>query len=131
MLSRKWALLPDPETNVVLSQGQNTELGSVKGAEEWNEKSLIILEVKLFDDKGKEMSRFVDWPEPFRYLIWPKETKLQIEILESLTSTWENTVTVVANHPVKGCWLEPVYDGAEEDWDTEPFWEDNMFDLLP
>ena len=50
---------------------------------------------------------------------------------ESGNGQWENAVTISSNQPLKGVWLQPVYDGTEKDWDPEPLWEDNMIDLMP
>lgn len=133
---------PSPE--VRLNAGHNTELGELKPHASWTEQSLIVLETTLQDpSSGRVLARFVDWPEPYRYLHWPKDTHVGIGIQEyssdatlekntaDATVAYDNIVAVTSNHPVKGCWLEPVYDGTEKEEDPEPLWEDNMFDLLP
>ncbi|EXJ81605.1 hypothetical protein A1O1_07670 [Capronia coronata CBS 617.96] len=131
-------------SEAVLLAGQNTELGAVSPHPSWTEDSLIILEASLLDTTtGKVLARFVDWPEPYRYLLWPADTTVTISVegvagnqnsgaaADGDDDQFEHLVTVVANRPVKGCWLEPVYDGTETEDEPEPFWEDNMFDLLP
>lgn len=134
---------------VVLSKGQNTELGDVAAHQDWTNDSLIILEVQLLDHgTGKQLARFVDWPEPYRYLYWPKGTNIFLSV-EPVSSKgewedwvtvssgrttkgeWEDAVTLSSEQPIKGVWLEPKYDGTERDDDREPVWEDNMLDLMP
>ncbi|KAI0002669.1 glycoside hydrolase superfamily [Xylariaceae sp. FL0662B] len=130
-------LAPEDATReVTLRAGYNTELGALGSHASWGNESLIVLEATLFDSlSGKRLARSVDWPEPFRYLQWPDDTRLWIRVTE-LTNVdegerWENEVTMKANQPLKGVWLEPKYDGFEKDEDPEPFWDDNMVDLMP
>ena len=106
----------------------------------WTDESLVILEVVLSSgETGEELARYVDWPEPYRYSYWPEDTKLSIRTEKWASggsstekgAAWEDKVTVSANQPLKGVWLEPVYDGQEKDDDREPLWDDNMIDLMP
>ncbi|KAL6690511.1 glycoside hydrolase superfamily [Trichoderma pleuroticola] len=129
--SGRWAALDWEDKQVTLNAGYNTELGTVTPHSSWTEESLIILEASLVDDlSGSILARFVNWPEPYRYLQWPADTEVSVSVEDGDTD-FEHRVTVVANHPVKGCWLEPVYDGMETIDSREPLWEDNMFDLMP
>lgn len=132
----------DAEREVNLDAGYNTELGELKAPPAWTEESLIILSATVLDVSTKgPLARIVDWPEPFRYLIWPLDTKVNISVarIEDTSSTgdaserlgYEDVVRVTTNHPVKGLWLEPVYDGKETEEEPEPLWNDNMFDMLP
>lgn len=129
----KWTDLgKKSERDVVLGAGKNTELGKLDKQDAWTEESLIILEALLVNTKsGDVLARYVDWPEPYRYLNWPKDTSISIKVSSNASSEWENKITVVSAQPLKGVWLEPVYDGSEEDNEPEPLWEDNMFDLMP
>ncbi|KAH8655852.1 glycoside hydrolase superfamily [Xylariales sp. PMI_506] len=137
----KMAELDAAAAEVALSAGCNTELTEVKPHASWTEESLIILQATLVEPlSGKTLARFVDWPEPYRYLRFPGDTKVTVTVcpLGSTNGTngnpeveYEDIVTISSNHPVKGCWMEPVYDGTETDETPEPLWEDNMFDLLP
>lgn len=133
----KWTPLPENDANrkVTLLPGQNTELGTLAPQSSWNKDSLVVLELSLKNDAGKVVARYVDWPEPYRYLEWPNDTKLDVKVEHVKSSSREGEVdahvTVVANQPLKGVWLEPVYDGTEADDSFEPKWEDNMFDLMP
>ncbi|KIW64071.1 hypothetical protein PV04_09029 [Phialophora macrospora] len=144
--------LPSDKTEqiVKLLPGQNTELGSLHD-DEWTNDNMIILEACLYEEgeHGALMSRFVDWPEPFRYLRWPaKATKVTASITPYSAGAgakssselvvggakdpeWENLVTLTANYPIKGAFVEPVYTGKEQVSDPEPLWDDNMVDLMP
>ncbi|KEF60400.1 uncharacterized protein A1O9_01960 [Exophiala aquamarina CBS 119918] len=136
----KAAKLDNVESDVTLSAGYNTELLQLKPHASWTEGSLIILQVTLVDPvSGKTLARFVDWPEPFRYLLWPADTKVTVSVeplrisnsIDDQGIDFDDEVTVVANQPIKGCWMEPMYDGTESEDEPEPLWTDNMFDLLP
>ncbi|PSN71484.1 glycoside hydrolase, partial [Corynespora cassiicola Philippines] len=129
----EWTELGDHrKRKVTLQAGQNTELGRLERQDAWGEESLVILEVELVDqDNGEVVARHVDWPEPYRYLNWPKGTSVSVAVSEAEKDGWENTVSIKSAQPFKGVWLEPVYDGTEKDDDTEPLWEDNMLDLMP
>ncbi|PKS06037.1 hypothetical protein jhhlp_007871 [Lomentospora prolificans] len=132
----KYTVLPaeDAKRSVTLKAGRNNELGSLKKQNSWTEDSLVILELTLVESgSGKELARFVDWPEPYRYLYWPAGTDVAIKLDEAGENAdgWENVVTISSEQPLKGVWLEPVYDGTEKDEDPEPLWEDNMVDLVP
>ncbi|OAL44507.1 glycoside hydrolase [Pyrenochaeta sp. DS3sAY3a] len=115
---------------VTLEAGRNTELGTLRQQATWTQTSLIILDLALRDSHGTLLARHTSWPEPFRYLTWPRDTRLCIAV-GSGTRGWENDVTLSSNQALKGVWLEPVYDGTEEDGGREPVWEDNMLDLMP
>lgn len=132
----------DAEREVTLNAGYNTELGDLQPQSTWTEESLIILSASLLDPSTQEVfARIVDWPEPFRYLTWPRDTKVDVSVTmidarpnadsEDDRIGYEDKVVARANHPVKGVWLEPIYDGRETEGEPEPLWNDNMFDLLP
>jgi beta-mannosidase len=125
----------DVGKDVTLAARYNTELGMLKPHLSWTEDSEIILQATLIDPTtGKTLAKFVDWPEPYRYLFWPKDTNVKITTApneDPANKDFTTLVSVTANQPIKGCWLEPVYDGMEQEEDPEPLWEDNMFDIMP
>ncbi|KAF2094707.1 glycoside hydrolase [Rhizodiscina lignyota] len=114
--------------DIILTAGCNTELGELGNPESLTEESLVVLCAKLLDSDGKVLSRIVNWPEPYRYLRWPKDTKVQVNVSKD-EPDWD-AVTLEANFPVKGCFLslDHTQDGADA---LEPIWEDNMLDLMP
>ncbi|KAE8550245.1 hypothetical protein EYB25_006466 [Talaromyces marneffei] len=109
---------------VSLLPGQNTDLGTLTNPSAVDADSLIILSANLIDGNGAVVARFVDWPEPFRYLNWPKGTKLTTTILTRPEADGWETVEIESNNPIKGFLLD-VESGEM------PEWEDNMVDLLP
>jgi len=138
--SGRSAELNDVKSEVTLSAGYSSELLEVKPHASWTERSLIILQATLIDlVSGNALARFIDWPEPYRYLVWPADTEVAVCVEPLGTASrcsdpdveYDDQVTVVANQPIKGCWLEPIYDGTEREDEPEPLWNDNMFDLLP
>jgi beta-mannosidase len=133
MDTNTWTDLSKEDTRTVkLNACYNTELCKMAAHESWIDSSLILLEATLLDSStGDFLATFVSWPEPYRYLQWPADTNVSITTSKSMSDEWENTVSVKANYPIKGLWLEPVYDGKETDEEKEPIWEDNMFDLMP
>jgi beta-mannosidase len=116
---------------VTLLPNQNTELGVAQNLETLTEESLIVLCARLVymstGEARKVEARYVNWPEPFRYIQWHKDTKVSVEVLDAENdSEWENVVRVTTNYPVKGCLLHVDYDDGED-----AVWEDNMLDLMP
>ncbi|CAK7205393.1 hypothetical protein SEUCBS139899_008164 [Sporothrix eucalyptigena] len=129
-----WLTLPetDQKRSVTLAAGHTTEFGKLAPPSEWTASTLVILEATLIDNKSNAvLARYVDWPEPYRYLVWPADTKLTIDVAHEKSDKWESSVTISSNRALKGVWLEPVYDGTETDDSYEPVWEDNMIDLMP
>ena len=121
----KW---PNAERDVVLVPGYTTEFGQLTNPESLTDGSLVVLCAKLVDREGRVLARIVNWPEPYRYLRWPKDTRVAVHISKD-DEEWE-AITLEANYPVKGCLLSlnHVQDVVEA---GEPIWEDNMLDLMP
>lgn len=130
-----WMPLSENDGNprpVELAAGHTTELGELAPPPEWTADTLVVLEASLVDTATNTvLARYVDWPEPYRYLVWPADTKLAIDVAHEKHGDWEARVTISSNHALKGVWLEPKYDGTEAEDSREPVWEDNMVDLLP
>jgi beta-mannosidase len=125
-------------TDVTLKHGQNNEIRLIDPHESWTDESIILLETTLTDaQSGKQVARFIDWPEPYRYLYWPDDTKLSIKVSPAQRSAesdweddWETRVAISSNRHLKGVWVEPVYNGTEADDEMDPLWSDNMIDLI-
>jgi beta-mannosidase len=84
----KFVQFENASRQVSLLPGQNTELGTLTNPSEVNADSLIILSTSLVDGSGAIVARFVDWPEPFRYLNWPKGTKVTTTVVAE-NDGWE------------------------------------------
>jgi beta-mannosidase len=120
---------PEARRKVHLRAGCNTELGKIPNPDSLPETALVVLRASIVDAAGKTLARVVDWPEPFRYLVWPKDTKVTAEVIDSADPAWEKQVKLSTNYPVKACFVEVVYN--EDDGLEDPIWEDNMLDLMP
>ncbi|CAK7211326.1 hypothetical protein SBRCBS47491_001086 [Sporothrix bragantina] len=134
LATEEWLTLSEADTRrtVALAAGHTTELGELAPPSIWTAATLVVLEATLVDNKTNAvLARYVDWPEPYRYLVWPADTKLTIAVSHEKHGEYEASVTISANRALKGVWLEPVYDGTETDDSREPVWEDNMIDLMP
>lgn len=73
-----------------------------------------VLVAKLVNSEGNVVFKAADWPQPLKYVKWPKDTKVTIEVPE------DGIVKVTSNKLVKG--LELVVDSPLSD---------NGFDLYP
>lgn len=57
---------------VTLRAGYNTELRHLGAQTSWIEDSLVLVEASLVDiESGDVLAREINWPESFRYLVWP------------------------------------------------------------
>lgn len=125
--TRKYVSYRSEMQAVTLKPGQNTELGAIKNPPTITEESLVVMCATLIDPLlERPEARVVNWPEPFRYLQWHPETKVDITVEKAEAGREWMEVRVVANHPVKGCMLYVGYDDGED-----AQWEDNMLDLMP
>ncbi|KAG8741872.1 hypothetical protein FRC10_002333 [Ceratobasidium sp. 414] len=79
--------------------------------------SVIVSAVLLDAASGTVLSRFVDWPQPYRSYD-PPNPKLKV-------SVEGEEVTVNVEHPAKGVVLSVQGDGEEVKW------SDNALDLIP
>ncbi|KAG8713456.1 hypothetical protein FRC08_013238 [Ceratobasidium sp. 394] len=79
--------------------------------------SVIVSAVLIDAESGTVLSRYVDWPQPYRSYD-PPEPKLNV-------SAEGERVTVSVERPAKGVVLSVEGDGEEVKW------SDNAFDLIP
>lgn len=75
----------------------------------------IVVQARLLDDQGEVLARYSNWPEPWKYLIFPK---YDLKITEG-----SDSVTLSTNEPIKGIVLD--VEGDDCDWD------DQAIDLFP
>ena len=81
------------------------------------EESRTIIATYLLED-GKQIARYVNWPEPLKYLHLQKPRALQVRLIEG-----GSVVELEAEVPVKGLALEVE--------SREVKWEDNGIDVVP
>ncbi|KAF3384104.1 hypothetical protein DPV78_012797 [Talaromyces pinophilus] len=77
LYTRQFVQYENASRQVSLLAGQNMELGTLTNPSEVKANSLIILSAFLVDSEEAVLARFIDWPEPFHYLNWPKAPRLQ------------------------------------------------------
>ena len=106
---------------VILKGNQSTELVtfSIPNPSSRQDFQLIVA-ATIHDSQGKEIGRDVSWPEPFRYLNFPGNTKVEVVVAEDGES-----VALTSNYPVKGL---VAYIAKEDGGDAD--WMDNMIDLM-
>ncbi|CUM51150.1 unnamed protein product [Debaryomyces tyrocola] len=101
-----------PKSKITLAPNQTTELVTKSKIDS----NKLVVHAKLVDSAGKFVSNTSDWPQPLKYITWPKDTKLDVSIPEN------GTLKLSTNKPVKGIALS-----IEGDY----YLHDNSVDLLP
>jgi beta-mannosidase len=104
----------------LLPKNQSTEIVAldvpVQDKGKGEEARTVVAAFLLHD--GKQIARYVNWPEPLKYLHLPKPKKLEAELVDDATA-----VRIRAEVPVKGVALECEDDGV--------VFEDNLVDIVP
>jgi beta-mannosidase len=79
----------------------------------------IVVQTRLLDPETNEvLARYTNWPEPWKFLIFPKDVGLKITVKGE-------KVTLECQRPIKGVVLDTK--GAE----GEVRWSDQGIDLFP
>ncbi|KAF5603111.1 beta-mannosidase [Fusarium pseudocircinatum] len=107
-------------SDLVLQSNRSTE---IKTLDVPVEKPNADLEAKTvvaayFYQDGKQIARYVNWPEPLKYLHFQKPQNLKTEISEGCKS-----VEISAEVPIKGLAVLSQDDGVK--------FEDNLVDIVP
>jgi len=104
---------------VTLKANGTTELGSLPIPAA----SSTVIVAYLTDAKsGELLARWVDWPEPLKFVVFKKGVEVKVEVSEE---GGKGEVRISADAPVKGVVLGV---GVEEE---DADWEDNFVDLVP
>ncbi|KAG4218743.1 hypothetical protein PC116_g32777 [Phytophthora cactorum] len=108
---------------LVLSKNQSTEIIAFDVPEPKKDEGIdasrtVVAAYLVSRDDGRQLARYVNWPEPLKYLHLAKPTQLRAELSDDLT-----TVNVSAEVPVKGV--------AVESEDDDIRFEDNLVDIVP
>jgi beta-mannosidase len=104
----------------VLQSNRSTEIKTLDVPVEKSNADLearTVVAAYLYQD-GKQIARYVNWPEPLKYLHFQKPKNLKVEVNEA-----SKTVEVSAEVPIKGLALECE--------DNEVRFEDNLVDIVP
>ncbi|KAG6900940.1 hypothetical protein C0993_004377 [Termitomyces sp. T159_Od127] len=112
--------------DVVLATNASTELfkGSLPGQPIRIKNSevprVLIVSARLIDENGQILSRYSNWPEPFKFIKFPTREELGLKITVSADG---ESVLLSTNKPVKGIVLDV------EGHDVK--WSDQAIDLIP
>jgi beta-mannosidase len=108
------------KSGLVLPENRSTEIIAMDvpvKVRESGEESRIVVAAYLFED-GKQIARYINWPEPLKYVHLQKPKHLTADI-----SRDGKTIEISAEVPVKGVALEC------DDEDVK--FEDNLVDIVP
>ncbi|KAM7198250.1 beta-mannosidase [Naviculisporaceae sp. PSN 640] len=111
------------EGGLELPENRSTEIIKMKvpvRKEKTGEEGRTVVAAYLLDKEsgGKQIARYVNWPEPLKYLHLQKPKELKAVLREDLQA-----VEISAEVPVKGVALECEDDGV--------VLEDNLIDIVP
>ena len=104
----------------VLEENRSTELGKFEipvKEKNKNEEMRVVVAAYLIED-GKQVARYINWPEPLKYVQLRKPKHLNLKISET-----GNEILLEAEVPVKGVAVE-----AE---DGDIVFADNCVDVVP
>ncbi|EAA35570.1 glycoside hydrolase family 2 protein [Neurospora crassa] len=107
---------------VTLPENRSTEIDArevpiIAGGGKNQEKRTVVA-AYLFDRDGKQIARYVNWPEPLKYLHLQKPKELKVVLSEDGTA-----VEISAEVPIKGLVVETEDDSV--------VFEDNLVDIVP
>ncbi|TRM61591.1 glycoside hydrolase family 2 protein [Schizophyllum amplum] len=114
------------QKDVTLAANASTELykGPLKGQPTRTKKSEvpkdIIVSARLLDADGAVLSRYANWPEPFKFIKFPSVEAVGLDISVADDGT---TVSLSVKKPIKGVILD--VDGEDVKW------SDQALDLVP
>ncbi|KAH7367731.1 family 2 glycosyl hydrolase [Plectosphaerella cucumerina] len=107
------------EKAFLLPKNQSTEMAAFDvPVKEKGREARTIVAAYLVNAKGKQLARYINWPEPLKYLHLQKPKQLEAKLAEGNT-----VVRISAEVPIKGLALECADDGVH--------FEDNLVDIVP
>jgi beta-mannosidase len=107
------------EENLILPENRSTEIIAMDvPTSKTVDAKRVVVAAYLFSKDKKLLARYVNWPEPLKYLHFRKPQQLRVEYAPD-----GNAVEVSAEVPVKGLALECE--------DEKVRFEDNLVDLVP
>ncbi|KAH6695104.1 family 2 glycosyl hydrolase [Plectosphaerella plurivora] len=107
------------EKAFLLPKNQSTEMAAFDvPVKEKGREVRTIVAAYLVDAEGKQLARYINWPEPLKYLHLQKPKELSAKLAEGNT-----VVRISAEVPIKGLALECADDAVH--------FEDNLVDIVP
>ncbi|KAH7913372.1 glycoside hydrolase family 2 protein [Hygrophoropsis aurantiaca] len=115
------SLLPNQSTELLSIPCPSPPHNDTSNPDATTSYSVVVAARLLCLQTGDVLSRFSDWPQPFRFLRFP-DPALDIQISK-------DQLTVKAKRPVKG--LVFSVDDNKDQTETEVKWSDNAIDVMP
>ncbi|KAH9903830.1 glycoside hydrolase family 2 protein [Xylariomycetidae sp. FL2044] len=120
------------KAGVELPRNRSTEITAldvpiptqVQGAASSIDANRIVVAAYLIDAEGRQLARYVNWPEPLKYLHLPRPKELEVKL-----SADGRALELSAEVPVKGLAVE--VESEDDDDDDRVRFEDNLVDLVP
>lgn len=108
---------------LVLPKNQSTEIAAFDVPEPKKDEGVtaartVVAAYLLSREDGRQLARYVNWPEPLKYLHLAQPAQLRADLSDDLA-----TVSVSAEVPVKGVAVESEDDAVR--------FEDNLVDVVP
>lgn len=108
---------------IVLPENRSTEIDArevpvIAGGGRDQEKRTVVAAYLIDRRDGKQIARYVNWPEPLKYLHLQKPKELKVVLSEDGTA-----VEISAEVPIKGLVVETEDDAV--------MFEDNLVDIVP
>ena len=106
-------------SDLLLPENRSTEVVALDvPAPKKGDEGRTVVAAYLVDKDGKQIARYVNWPEPLKYLHLQKPKQLKAELTSDFSA-----VEISAEVPIKGL--------AVECEDDEVQFEDNLVDIVP
>lgn len=108
------------KSSFVLPENRSSEITTFKvpvRKQNADEEGRTVVAAYLFED-GRQVARYINWPEPLKYVLLQKPKRLRAEL-----SGDGKSVDISAEFPVKGVALECEDDGV--------VFGDNLVDIVP
>ncbi|KAL9003691.1 MAG: hypothetical protein Q9188_003451 [Gyalolechia gomerana] len=112
-----------PRDPIKFKRNRSTEIAEYKLGDSKHEARTVIAAYLLDPEDGSTVARAVNWPEPLKYVQFPKPKNLRMVIIRT---TKGNVIEMEAEVPVKGVALE-----ISDDEGDRVVLEDNCVDLFP
>ncbi|CAK7229157.1 Beta-mannosidase B [Sporothrix eucalyptigena] len=116
---------------LVLKSNRSTEIAAldVPGVTGDEARTVVAAYLVVSD---KQIARYVNWPEPLKYLhlAKPKQLTAQLATVTAADGSTSNVVELSAEVPIKGVAVEVHQDVSDAEADAVKF-DDNLVDLVP
>lgn len=111
------------DADLVLPANRSTEITSLDVPGDAPAIQTVVAAYVVEKASGKQLARYVNWPEPLKYLRLQRPTKLRAELVHGGQGEGGAVVEVDAEVPVKGLVLESDEEGVK--------FTDNLVDVVP